>query len=184
MPTAQKAATIDQLTDQLQRAQLTIVADYRGLGVGALQGLRGNLRPVGAEFRVAKNTLTTIAAGRAGIEGMDSLLEGPTALVLAYDDPVQASKIVTDFVRTSRVLTVRGGVMGNRLVSPPDIDALATLPPREELLARLVGMLASPLTRVVGVLGGPIRSLPYVLNARAEQLGGGAEAPAEAAAAD
>ncbi len=66
----------------------------------------------------------------------------------------------------------------------PDIDALATLPPREELLARLVGMLASPLTRVVGVLNGPIRSLPYVLNARADQLGGGTEAPAEAAAAD
>src|SRR3712207_9292460 len=102
MPTAQKAATIDELSDRLSRAQLTIVADYRGLGVGDLQGLRGSLRPVGAEFRVAKNTLTTIAAGRVGIEGMEGLLEGPTALVLAYDDPVQASKIVTDFVQIGR----------------------------------------------------------------------------------
>ncbi len=181
---AEKERVVAELVERLRTSDTMIVADYRGLGVGDLQGLRGNLRPVGAEFRIAKNTLTTIAAGRAGIEGMDSLLEGPTALVLAYDDPVQASKIVTDFVRTSRVLTVRGGVMGNRLVSPPDIDALATLPPREELLARLVGMLASPLARVVGVLGGPVRSLPYVLNARADQLGGGAEAPAEAAAAE
>ena len=181
MPTAQKAATIDELTDRLARAQLTIVADYRGLGVGDLQGLRGTLRPLNAEFRVAKNTLTSIAAGRTGIEGMEGLLEGPTALVLAYDDPVQTSKVVSDFARTSRILTVRGGVMNNRLVSAPDIDAIATLPSREELLARLVGMFASPMARVVGVLSGPVRSLPYVLNARADQLGGSQD---EAVAAD
>src|SRR5215210_1017859 len=114
MPTPQKATTIEQLTDQLSRATLTIVADYRGLGVGDLEGLRGSLRALNADFRVAKNTLTTIAADRAGIEGMRPLLEGPTALVLAYDDPVQPSKIVTDFVRTSRILTVRGGVMRQR----------------------------------------------------------------------
>jgi len=181
MPTKQKAATIDELTERLGRSQLTIVADYRGLGVGDLEGLRSNLRPVGAEFRVAKNTLTTIAADRAGIAGMADLLAGPTALVLAYDDPVQASKVVTDFVRTSRILAVRGGVMNNRLVSGADIDAIATLPSRDELLGRLVGMLASPMTRVVGVLSGPVRSLPYVLNARVEQLGGVQE---EAIAAD
>ncbi len=177
MPTPQKAATIDELTDQLGRAQLTIVADYRGLKVADLQGLRGTLRPAGAEFRVAKNTLTTIAAGRAGIEGMESLLEGPTALVLAFDDPVQTSKVVADFVRTSRVLTVRGGVMNNRLVTAPDVEAIATLPSREELLARLLGMLASPMARVAGVLSGPVRSLPYLLNARADQLGGGQTEP-------
>jgi large subunit ribosomal protein L10 len=181
MPTPQKAATIDELTDQLSRAKLTIVADYRGLGVGDLQGLRGNLRPLNAEFRVAKNTLTRFAAERAGIEGMAPLLEGPTALVLAYDDPVQTSKVVSDFVRTSRILTVRGGVMGQRLVTAPDIDAIATLPPREVLLGKLVGLLASPMARTVGVLSGPIRSLPYVLNARADALGGG---EAEAVAAD
>ncbi len=181
MPTAEKAATIDELVDRLSRAQLTIVADYRGLGVGALQGLRGNLRPINAECRVAKNTLTAIAAGRAGIEGMDGLLAGPTALVLAYDDPVQTSKVVTDFVRTSRILAVRGGILNNRPVTAPDIDALATLPSREELLGRLVGMIASPMSRMVGVLGGPVRQLPYLLNARADQLGGGTE---EAAAAD
>ncbi|MDP9364762.1 MAG: 50S ribosomal protein L10 [Chloroflexota bacterium] len=183
MPTAEKAATIDELVDRLSRAQLTIVADYRGLGVGALQGLRGNLRPINAECRVAKNTLTAIAAGRAGIEGMDDLLAGPTALVLAYDDPVQTSKVVTDFVRTSRILAVRGGILNNRPVTAPDIDAIATLPSREELLGRLVGMIASPMTRVVGVLGGPVRQLPYLLNARVEQLGGGGDAE-EAAAAD
>jgi len=175
MPTAQKAATIDELSDQLSRAKLTIVADYRGLGVADLQGLRGNLRPTGAEFRIAKNTLTSIAAERAGIDGMTPMLEGPTALVLAFDDPVATSKVITDFVRTSRILTVRGGVMNNRPLTGQDVEAISTLPPREELLGRLVGMLASPMARTLGVLGGPARSMAYLLNARTQQMGGDEE---------
>ncbi len=178
MPTKQKASTIDEIADQLTRATLTIVTDYRGLTVTDLEGLRSSLRSHNAEFRVAKNTLTTIAAERAGIDGMDTLLAGPTALVIAYDDPVQPSKVVADFVRTSRVLSVRGGIMAQRVVSAPDIDAMATLPPREELLGKLVGLLASPMARTVGVLSGPIRSLPYVLRARADTLGGGDEVAA------
>ena len=174
VPTAEKAVTIGELTDQLSRAQLTIVADYRGLKVSDLQGLRRNLRPVGAEFRIAKNTLTTIAASNVGIDGIESLLAGPTALVFAYADPVQASKIVNDFVRTSRIMVVRGGVLSNRLVSSSDIEALATLPSREELLAKVLGAFASPMSRLVGVLNGPAQSLSRVLQARADQLGGDA----------
>ena len=176
MPTPKKAATIDELSDQLSRSKLTVITDYRGLPVSALQGFRTNLRPAGAELRVAKNTLTTIAAGKAGVEGLDSLLAGPTALVLGFDDPVQTAKVVSDFVRTSRVLTVRGAVMEGRLVSPADVEAIATLPSREELQAKLLGMLVSPMARTVGVLSGPSRSLAYLLNARSGQLGGGEEA--------
>ena len=182
MPTPQKAATIDELTDQLSRAHLTIVADYRGLKVSDLQGLRTTLRPMDAECRIAKNTLTTIAAGRAGIDGLEGVLAGPTALVLAYGDVVAVSKAVSDFARVSRILTVRGAMMGNRLLGPPDVEALATLPPREELLGRLVGLLASPMSRTLGVLGGPSRSLAYVLQARADQLGGDGAPPEELAA--
>src|SRR5918997_1054633 len=172
MPTVKKAATIDELTDQLTRSKLTIIADYRGLPVTALQGFRSNLRPAGAELRVAKNTLTAIAANKAGVEGLEGLLAGPTALVLGFEDPVQAAKVVSDFVRTSRVLTVRGGYMEGRMVTPEEVEAIATLPSREELQAKLVGMLASPMARTVGVLGGPSRSLAFLLNARAQQLGG------------
>src|SRR6478672_7798748 len=107
MPAAEKAATIDELAGQLTQAKLTIVTDYRGLSVTELQGFRRNLRPAGADFRIAKNTLTRIAADRVGIEGLEPLLEGPTALVLVNGDLVQASKLVTDFVRTSRILTIR-----------------------------------------------------------------------------
>ena len=178
MPTAKKAATIDELEARLGRAQLTIMTDYRGLKVADLQGFRATLRPVGAEFRVAKNTLTTIAAGRTGIDGLDELLAGPTGLVIAYDDPVGASKAVADFVRTSRIMTVKGGVFGDRLLTAEDVESLATMPSQDELRARLLGMLVSPLSRTLGVLGGPSRSVVYLLNAKAAQAGGGEAAQA------
>ncbi len=177
MPTRQKGRTIDALSEQLARARLVIVTDYRGLKVSDLQALRGNLRPSGGEFHVAKNTLTRIAASNAGVTGLDALLEGPSALVFAFEDPVQTAKAVSDFVRSSRVLAVKGGVMGDREVSAADVEAIATLPSREELQARLLGMLVSPMARTLGVLSGPSRSMVYLLNARADQ-------PAAAQAAD
>jgi len=169
MPTRQKAQTIDELSGQLSRASLVIVTDYRGLKVADLQTLRGNLRPTGGEIQVAKNTLTRIAANNVGVSGLDPMLEGPSALVFAFEDVVQTAKAVTDFVRTSRILTVKGGVMGDRTVSAADVEAIATLPSREELQARLLGMLVSPMSRTLGVLTGPSRSMVYLLNARSEQ---------------
>lgn len=169
MPTRQKAKAIDGISAQLARAQLVIVTDYRGLKVGDLQVFRGNLRPSGGEFHVAKNTLTRIAASNAGVAGLDPLLEGPSGLVFAFEDPVQTAKAVSDFVRTSRILTIKGGVMGDRPVTAADVEAIATLPSREELQAKLLGMLVSPMARTVGVLSGPSRSMVYLLNARAGQ---------------
>jgi large subunit ribosomal protein L10 len=177
MPTLQKAQTIEALADQLQRALLVIVTDYRGLKVADLQTFRGSLRTSGGEVHVAKNTLTRIAAGNIGLSGLNQLLEGPSALVFAYEDPVQTAKAVTDFVRTSRILAIKGGVMGDRAVSAADVEAIATLPPREELQARLVGTLASPMARSLGILSGPSRSLVYLLNSKVGQ-----SEPAQAAA--
>jgi large subunit ribosomal protein L10 len=173
MPTQAKAIVIDELTESLGRAQLTIVADYRGLGVSDLQGFRSTLRPLDAEFRVAKNTLVRIAAGNVGITGLDPVLEGPSALVVAYGDVVGVAKAVSDFARTSRILTVKGGALGTQAIAASDVEALASLPSVDELRGKLVGLLASPLSRTVGVLSGPSRSLAYVLNARAGALGGG-----------
>lgn len=172
MPNAEKAQAVTELTDQLSRAQLTIVADYRGLKVTDLQGLRGTLRPLNAQVRVAKNTLTNIAANQAGIDVLDPILEGPTALVFAYGDVVSVSKSVGDFVRSSRILSVKGGVMGNQLLSATEIEAIASLPSKEELQGKLVGLLASPIARTVGVLSGPSRSIAYLLQARIDQEGG------------
>ena len=170
MPTQEKAKAIDELAELLQRAQLAVLTDYRGLKVGDLQSLRATLRPVGAEFHIAKNTLTRIAAERVGIDGLTPILEGPLALVFAYEDVVGASKAITDFARTSRILTVKAGVLDNRVIPARDVEALASMPSREVLLGRTLGLMTSPMARTVSVLSGPSRSLAYVLKARADQL--------------
>ena len=172
MPTPAKALVIDELTESLGRAQLTIVTDYRGLAVSDLQAFRTTLRPLDAEFRVAKNTLVRISANKVGIDGLDSILEGPTALVMAYGDIVGAAKAVSDFVRTSRVLTVKGASLGTQAITIAEVEALASMPPVEELRGKLVSLLASPLARTVGVLSGPSRSLAYVLQARVDASAG------------
>lgn len=176
MPTPQKAQQIDALVDQFERSQLTVLTNYRGLTVSQLQELRGNLRGSNAEFTIAKNTLTRIASNKAGVEIPEEYLEGPTAIMFAYEDVVAPAKALSDFVRSSRVLELKVGTMEGQTLSSSDIETLASLPPREELLGKLVGMLASPMARAVGVLGGPSRSLANVLSARAEQVGETAEA--------
>jgi large subunit ribosomal protein L10 len=176
MPTAKKGAEIDLLVDRFERAQMTILADYRGLSVSQLQALRGTLRPVDSEFRIAKNTLVRIAAERVGIEGLETFLEGPTAVLFAFGDVAGSAKAVSDFARSSRILQVKAGMMNGQVLSADEVEAIATLPPREELLGKLVGMLASPMARTVGVLSGPSRSVAYLVNARMESLGGDAEA--------
>lgn len=181
MPTPRKTAEIDLLVDRLERSQMTIVTDYRGLSVAQLQDFRSRVKPANAEFRVTKNTLLRIAAERVGIEGLDEHLEGPTAVLFAFGDVVAPAKAVSDFARSTRIMTVKTGVMNNQVLSAAEVEAIATLPPREELIGKLVGMLASPMARVVGVLGGPARSVAYLANARIEQLGGAGEGEAEAA---
>jgi large subunit ribosomal protein L10 len=176
MPTTAKARTIDELTDQLTNAKLIVLTDYRGLRVADLQDLRTNLRKSGGEIRVAKNTLTRIAAENAGISGLEPFLEGPLAIGLANDDIVGFSKSLSDFARTSRILTIRGGVLDKTFITAEQVEAISSLPSKEVLQAKLLGLLQSPMARTVGVLSGPSRSLAYVLQARADQLGGTAMA--------
>jgi len=178
MPTPKKEAEVQEISALLKESPLAILTDYRGLDVSGLQGLRATLRPLNAEFKIAKNTLTRIASEKAGIEGLTPMLEGPLALVLAYEDVVAPSKAVSDFARTSRILTIKGGVLENSIVSSSDIENLATLPSREELLGKLLGLINSPIQGLVNVLSGPSRSFVQVLNAYAEKQGGGAESAA------
>lgn len=172
MPTPKKAETIKEIAEKLDRATLVVLTDYRGLNVADLQTLRRNLRPHEGEFQIAKNTLTRIAAENVGIEGLTPLLEGPLALGLAYGDIVGFAKAISDFSRTSRILTVRGGVIERQFISAAEVEALATLPSKEVLQAKLLGLLQSPMRRTVSVLAGPSRSMAYVLQARADQLQG------------
>lgn len=174
MPTRAKAKTIDELTEQLGAAKLIVLTDYRGLRVSDLQDLRTNLRKSGGEIRVAKNTLTRIAAQNAGISGLEPYLEGPLAIGLASDDIVGFTKSLSDFARTSRILTIRGGVLDGNFISAEQVEEISSLPSKEQLQAKLLGLLQSPMSRTLSVLSGPSRSVAYVLQARADQLGGAA----------
>lgn len=171
MPTSAKKHTIDELTEQLGNAKLVVLTDYRGLRVADLQDLRGSLRKSGGEIRVAKNTLTRIAAENAGITGLEPFLEGPLALGISSDDIVGFTKALSDFARTSRILTIRAGVLDKAVISADQVEAISTLPSKELLQAKLLGLLQSPLSRTLSVLSGPGRSMAYVLQARADQLG-------------
>jgi large subunit ribosomal protein L10 len=170
VPTPRKSAEIDYLEQRLREASATIVADYRGLSVAALGQLRGQLRPAGVEFRVAKNTLTQIAAKRAGVEGLDELLVGPTAIAFTGDDIAAAARALSEFARTSRILTIKGALMGGLRMNPDQVGELATLPSKPVLQATLAGNIQGPLSGFVGVLNGVLSSIAYTLDARAQQL--------------
>ena len=173
MPTEKKGETISELEERIGNTTLMILADYRGLSVADLQGLRGQLRGVGAEFRIAKNTLTRIAANNRGISSLDATLEGPTALVFTGDDIVGPSKVINDFVRTSRILKVKGALLQGQSVGAGDVEVLATMPPKEELIATIVGALDSPVTNLVFALDFAVTEFTSLLDARVAQLGGG-----------
>ena len=171
LPTPRKEAIVAELTDSFQRSNLTIVADYRGLSVAALQDFRKQLSPAQGQVMIAKNTLARIAAKAADRTDIEPNLEGPTALVFAYGDPVDTAKIVTGFARSSRILTVRGALLESQPISADQVNELASLPARDVLLGQMVGGLSSPLYGIVGVLAAPVRSVMYVLQARMAQLG-------------
>lgn len=176
MPTEKKGETIADLEERIGNTALMILTDYRGLTVTDLQGLRGQLRGVGAEFRIAKNTLTRIAANNRGIASLDATLEGPTALVFTGEDIVGPSKVINDFARTSRILKIKGALLQGQMVGANDVEALATMPPKEELIATIVGALDSPITNLVFALDFAVTEFTSLLDARVAQLGGEAAA--------
>ncbi len=176
--TPKKEATVSELRDVIARSTVAMAADYRGLKVSDLQALRMTLRPLDAEARVAKNTLARIAAQQADKGSLSEYLVGPTVLITGYGDPIGVAKAVGDFARTSRILLVRGGIIGQRGITEAQIATLATLPSREVLLGRVVGQMQAPLYGLVSVLSGTLRKFAYVLQARIDQLGGTPEATA------
>jgi len=176
MPTEKKGETISELEERIGNTTLMILADYRGLKVTDLQGLRGLLRAVGAEFRIAKNTLTRIAANNRGISSLDATLEGPTALVFTGEDIVGPSRVINDFARTSRILKVKGALLQGKAVGAGDVEALATMPPKEELIATIVGALDAPISNVVFALDFAVTEFASLLDARVAQLEGGSAA--------
>ncbi len=178
MPTEKKTDTIAELEAKMSETPLMILTDYRGLTVADLQGLRGQLRGVGAEFRVAKNTLTRIAANNRGITDLDANLEGPTALVFTGTDVVGPAKIIGDFARLSRILTVKAALLEGKVVAASQVETIANLPPRKELIAAIIGAVDAPMASLVQALDFSLYEFTSLLDARIAQMGGTEEVAA------
>jgi large subunit ribosomal protein L10 len=169
-----KAELVDLIREKLVRAEIVIATDYRGLTVAEISKLRHQLRQQGVEYRVVKNTLADFAATAAGKPDLSKLLQGPTALAFGYGDVVQPAKALSDYQRSSgTTLSIKGGLLAGKLLMPEDIVALAKLPPKDELIGKLVGLVQLPVSRLMIVLSGNLRNLMGVLQARIRQFEGG-----------
>lgn len=175
MTTKRKVEAVADLTSKLQRMQVTLVADYRGLTVAEISDLRKKLREVDAELIVSKNTLTLIAAKETGHEAIEPLLLGPTALAFAYSDGPKAAKAINEFNRGAKKLVVRGGLLGTALLSGDALDQVSKMPTRQQVLAEVLGAIAAPASGVVGVLNAAVTNIVYVLQARIDQVQPAAE---------
>lgn len=181
MPTPAKAEIIDMLADKLGRATVTILVQTQGLKVKDMNDLRSKMRAAKVDFQIAKNTLLRIASERNNMTALDkSIFNGQTAIAIGYDDEVAAAKAVADYVRTSRIVVLKSGILGGRTLTAEQVESLARMPGgKNHAKAQVVGTIQSPLATTYSLLSAPLRDLCYVIQARAEQLQGGAEQPAE-----
>ncbi len=175
MPTPRKVEMLAEIKDRMARASIAISADYRGLTVAQLTELRRALRPAGAEVKVVKNTLAKMAAEQAGRAEMAEILSGPTAIAFGLGDPIAPIKALTEHLRAKRMqLTIYGGWLEGKVLSRADVESLATLPSREQLIADVVGKLQSPLYNFAGLMQASMRNFAGLVEARAKQIEGAA----------
>ena len=155
-----------------------MLTEYRGLTVHELADLRGSLRGAGTEYKVFKNTLARRAVEGAGLGEITSLFEGPVAIAFVRGDAAAAAKALRDFGKNNPALIVKGGLLGERIVTPGDIDALAELPSREVMLTQIAGMFQAPLTKAAGLFQAFTRNFAYGVQALInERVAAGEAAP-------
>ena len=159
-PRAEKVAVVDEVAAKLQSADAVIITEYRGLKVGQLAGLRRQLRDAGGEYKVFKNTLARLGAAKAGVEGLDEMLLGPSGITFVNGDVA---------AKANPLLVIEGGSMGGKVLSTKDVEALAELPSREVLLAMFAGALQAPLVKTAGLLQALPRNFAYGLKALIDQ---------------
>ncbi|NEB81113.1 50S ribosomal protein L10 [Streptomyces sp. SID14478] len=165
MPTPDKAAAVAELTDKFRSSNAAVLTEYRGLTVAQLKQLRRSLGE-NSEYAVVKNTLTKIAANEAGINTLDDLFTGPTAVAFVTGDPVESAKGLRDFAKDNPNLVIKGGVLDGKALSADEIKKLADLESREVLLSKLAGAFKGKQTQTAQVL----QALPSKFVRTAEAL--------------
>ena len=168
-----KEEILNEIADSLSRCNIAIATDFRGLSAKEMVVLRRRLTELGIEYRVVKNTLARFAAEKADSKQLESFLFGPLAIAFGYDDETKPAKVLCEHVRSSgSVLKIKGGLLGERLLSSEDVFTLATIPPREILVAQLMGQLGAPLQSLHNVLSAPLQGLLNVIQAKVQQMEG------------
>ena len=168
--TPKKEAIVAELKEQLSSAKGAVFTSYRGLNVAQDTKLRRELREAGVTYHVVKNTMTRIAAKDLGLDGIAEHLEGTNAFAFSREDAVAPAKIICDFIKKNKleepgILTVKVGLVEGKAIDAKEVKALASLPSREVLIAKLLGSMNAPIANTVGVLQGVIRNAVGVLDA-------------------
>jgi len=170
----EKKQAVSELAQKLERSSIVITTNFRGLSVAEMTELRRRLRQEEIEYRVIKNTLAHFAAEQAGKEGLISIIEGPTAIAFGYGNVVAPAKALIDYIRSAKSeLRISGGLMEQRVLSASEVATLATLPPKEVLIAKLLSGMQGSILALVNVLNANITGLLSLLVARRKQLEGG-----------
>jgi len=178
----EKERVVADLVERLRASDTLIVADYRGLTMPEIDGVRTEVLKHGARFTVVKNTLTKRAAEEAGVPELVELLDGPTAIAFVGDgDMVGVAKALNDTARQTKILSLRGGILQGKPMSAEQVRDLASLPPAEVLRGQVLGAIVAPLSAIAALINAPLQDLVGLIDARIDQLGG--EGPEEAAAA-
>jgi large subunit ribosomal protein L10 len=168
-PRAEKVAVVDDVAARLSSADAAFITEYRGMSVGQLAALRRQLRNAGSEYHVYKNTLASLGAEKAGVEGLADLLVGPTGITFVSGDVAGAAKALRDAAKANPLLVIKGGAMDGRALSAKDVEALADLPSREVLLSMIAGAFQAPLVKTAGLLQALPRNFAYGLKALIDQ---------------
>ena len=169
MPTVQKEALVEEIKDRLTSSEGVIMVDYRGLTVKEMQELRTRVRESGADITVYKNRLTQIALRELAMPSLDDYLTGPTAFVFAGEDPVAPAKALNDFSKAHQALEIKGGLVQNQVVDAAAVKMIASLPSREELVAKLMGVLLNPVRGFMGMANAPVSAFARAVQAVADQ---------------
>ncbi|GAA1878460.1 50S ribosomal protein L10 [Pseudonocardia ailaonensis] len=174
-----KVEAVDEIADRFRGASASVVTEYSGLSVAQLKELRRSLGD-NATFRVAKNTLVKRAAADAGVDGLDELLAGPTAIAFVTGEAVDAAKALKKFAKDNKGLVIKGGYMDGRALTSTEVEKLADLESREVLLAKLAGAMKGNLAKAAGLFQAPASQVARLAQALADKLAAeGAAAPAE-----
>ena len=148
----QKKEEVSKLAEKMKEAKIILLTDYRGINVADVTELRAELRKSNSEYKVIKNSITKRALAEAGIEGLDELLEGPTAVIMNSEDYLDAAKAIYNFIKDNEFYKIKGGVIDGKVMTTEEIITLAKLPSRETLLSMLAGALLGNISKLAVAL--------------------------------